>query len=144
MNDVIHPLSTPNKTMKNKQIVIFLVPLIFAGIITGFLLSKATKQPTVATEQKQTENQNNNVKSAGVKDKKNFKDNAQGILKKGGIEGESEYHLERPGGESQNVYLTSTTVDLSEFKDKKVEVWGQTLYSEKAGWFMDVGAIEAK
>jgi len=50
--------------------------------------------------------------------------------------------LQRTGGESQNVYLTSTAVDLSKFLGKKVRVWGETFQGEKAGWLMDVGLVE--
>ena len=78
----------------------------------------------------------------GIKDKKTFKDNAEGILRDGGIEGEGQFHLERPGGISQNVYLTSTTVDLSQLIGKKVRVWGETFSAQKAGWLMDVGLVE--
>ena len=81
-------------------------------------------------------------KTAGIVDKKTFKDSATGILKEGGIDGEGSYHLERPGGVSQNVYLTSSTVDLSSYVGKKVKVWGETFASEKAGWLMDVGLVE--
>jgi len=31
--------------------------------------------------------------------------------------------LERPGGDSQNVYLTSSIVDLSKFVNSKVKIW---------------------
>ena len=78
----------------------------------------------------------------GVKGKKNFKDQAEGVLKKGGIEGEGSHHLERPGGDSQNVYLTSSTVDLSQFENKKVRVHGETSTAQTAGWLMDVGLVE--
>ncbi|MBI2051833.1 hypothetical protein HYT33_03680 [Candidatus Roizmanbacteria bacterium] len=81
-------------------------------------------------------------KVAGIFDKKRFPDKAEGILKEGGIEGEGNFHLERPGGESQNVYLTSSIVDLLQFVGKKVRVWGETFKGEKAGWLMDVGYIE--
>jgi hypothetical protein len=80
--------------------------------------------------------------SAGVLDKKTFTDQAEGTLREGGFEGEGSFHLERPGGKSQYVYLTSTAVDLSEFIGKKVSVWGQTYEAEKAGWLMDVGYVE--
>jgi hypothetical protein len=73
---------------------------------------------------------------------KNFKDQAEGTLKEGGIDGEGNFHLERPGGESQNVYLTSSTVDLSLYVGKKVRVYGQTFAGQKAGWLMDVGLVE--
>ena len=80
--------------------------------------------------------------TAGIADKKTFKDSSEGILKEGGIDGEGNFHLERPGGESQNVYITSTTVDLSKYVGKKVRVWGATFQGEKAGWLMDVGLVE--
>ncbi len=80
--------------------------------------------------------------SAGVVDKTTFKDSAVGVLREGGIEGEGNFHLERPGGVSQTAYLTSSTVDLSKYIGKKVKVWGQTLQAQKAGWFMDVGLVE--
>lgn len=81
-------------------------------------------------------------KSVGIADPKTFPDKAEGMLKDGGIEGEGSFHLERPGGESQNVYLTSTTVDLSPYTGKKVRVWGKTFQGQKAGWLMDVGYVE--
>ncbi|MBI1862760.1 hypothetical protein HYS00_01430 [Candidatus Microgenomates bacterium] len=81
-------------------------------------------------------------KSAGVKDDKKFPDKAEGTLKEGGIDGEGNFHLERPGGDSQNVYLTSSIVDLSEYVGKKVRVHGQTFEGKKAGWLMDVGYVE--
>ena len=74
--------------------------------------------------------------------KKTFKDSAEGIMREGGIDGEGNFHLERPGGLSQNVYLTSTTVDLSDYIGKKVKVWGQTFQADKAGWLMDIGSVE--
>lgn len=83
-------------------------------------------------------------KASGVVDKTTFKDSSTGILKEGGIDGEGNFHLERPGGVSQNVYLTSSTVDLSKFIGKKVTVWGQTLQAKTAGWLMDVGLVETK
>ncbi|KKQ01989.1 MAG: hypothetical protein US11_C0002G0048 [Candidatus Roizmanbacteria bacterium GW2011_GWA2_36_23] len=106
------------------------------GIIVGFSVSKITSGK--ATSQDKI----NMAKSAGVTGKKNFKDSTEGILKEGGIEGEGNFHLQRPGGVSQNVYLTSTTVDLSQYVNKKVKVWGETFSGEKAGWLMDVGLVE--
>jgi hypothetical protein len=78
----------------------------------------------------------------GSNDTKTFKDTAEGTLKTGGIDGEGAFHLERPGGDSQNVYMTSGTVDLSKLIDKKIKVWGQTQAAQHAGWLMDVGRIE--
>lgn len=75
-------------------------------------------------------------------DKANFKDTAEGILKKDGIDGEGTHHLERTGGVSQNVYLTSSVLDLDQFIDKKVQVSGETFSGKKAGWLMDVGKVK--
>lgn len=78
----------------------------------------------------------------GSSDTKTFKDIATGTLKNGGINGEGEFHLVRPGGDSQNVYLVSSNVDLSKFVGKKIKVWGQTQTAQYAGWLMDVGRVE--
>lgn len=79
---------------------------------------------------------------AGVLDPSVKYDNAIGVLKEGGIDNEGTYHLERNGGSVNNVYLTSSVVDLSIFMGKNVEVWGQTLASQKAGWLMDVAKVQ--
>ncbi len=78
----------------------------------------------------------------GSNDTKTFKDTASGTLKNGGINGEGQFHLVRPGGDSQNVYLTSSSVDLSAFVGKNIKVWGQTQKAQYAGWLMDVGRVE--
>lgn len=79
---------------------------------------------------------------AGMLDANTKYDNATGDLKDGGIGNEGTHHLEREGGETHYVYLTSSVIDLSSFTGKKVEVWGQTLASKKAGWLMDVAKIK--
>ena len=78
----------------------------------------------------------------GSNDTKTFKDIAEGDLKTGGIDGEGQFHLQRPGGESQNVYLTSSIVDLSAYVGKKVKIWGETHKAQHAGWLMDVGRLK--
>ena len=96
-------------------------------------------------------NTSNSVKSssvkvssdeAGVTDTSKLDGPVTGVLKTGGIKGEGTFHLERPGGVSQNVYLTSTIVDMNPFVDKKVQIWGQTQAAHYAGWFMDVSKIK--
>lgn len=79
---------------------------------------------------------------AGILDPEVKYDSAIGILKVGGIGEEGTHHLEREGGPSKHVYLTSSVIDLQAFVDKKVEVWGETLASKKAGWLMDVAKIK--
>jgi len=73
---------------------------------------------------------------------KTFTDTAIGTIIKGGINGEGTHTLQREGGKTQNAALTSSTVDLDLFIEKKVEIKGETNSSTKAGWFLDVGIIK--
>ena len=140
-SNLIHNLnqSTPVKTFNLPIFILLIILTIFLGIGTGFFVSKIKNTARVGSK---TSEESISKKIVGISDKKNFKDKAEGILREGGIDGEGSFHLERPGGQSQNVYLTSTTVDLSSFIGKKVRVWGETFQAEKAGWLMDVGLIE--
>ena len=116
---------------------------IFLGVGTGYGASAMTNGAgKTTTKDSSTADSGSTENSAGVKDEKTYPDKVEGTLAEGGFEGEGSFHLVRPGGESQNVYLTSTTVDLSKFLKKKVRVWGQTFGAAKAGWLMDVGYIE--
>lgn len=138
--NLIHDLGTePKQTQGMKQFILIIIIALVGGIFTGFVLSK-TKNSDNASK---TTSNAKVVESVGIADKKTFKDNAEGIMKEGGIDGEGTYHLERKKGDaSQNAYLTSSTVDLSQFIGKKVRVWGETFQGEKAGWLMDVGLVE--
>lgn len=79
---------------------------------------------------------------AGALDPKVTYDTATGILAVGGLNGEGTFHLVRDGGVSKTVYLTSSVVDLNNFVDKKIQIWGQTLASKKVGWMMDVAKVQ--
>lgn len=125
-------------------VALFLV-LAVLGIATGFVVSKVSGSGSVQVtgpDGKVTTTKASKGQTFGSKDEKTFKDNAEGVLREGGIEGEGAYHLERPGGESQNVYMTSSVIDLSGFIGKKVKVWGETNAAERAGWLMDVGRLQ--
>jgi len=80
----------------------------------------------------------------GVNDDATFKDEVQGVLDKGGFNGEGSHKLLRPGGASQTVYLTSSVVDLDEFVGHEVTVKGQTFSGQKVGWLMDVGRVKVE
>ncbi len=137
-NNLIHTLGT--KEVEGMSYVVFFTFIALAiiiGSVLGFGFSRFNKKTTIGNDSERATSQ-----SAGVVDKKTFKDSTEGILREGGVDGEGNFHLERPGGTSQNVYLTSTTVDLSNYIGKKVKVWGQTFQAEKAGWLMDVGSVE--
>ena len=138
---LIHDLDskTDKNTLTLPKFFSILLIVIVVGLFIGFLLSLTKKTATGGSLDSKSAKVE---KTAGIADKKTFKDKAEGILKEGGLDGEGNFHLERPGGESQNVYLTSTTVDLSQYINKKIRVWGETFSAEKAGWLMDVGLVE--
>lgn len=127
-------------------LVIILV--VVAGVGTGFFVSSmgTGKVAGIATKSGVSVAPGAEVKKggaeAGISDTATFRDSAQGVLEKGGIDGEGTHHLVRDGGPSQNVYLTSSVVDLDQFTGKKVEVWGETFAAKKAGWLMDIGRIK--
>ena len=126
-------------TRKNNIILgVIALVVVLLGVTTGWLLSGKAKissgDSSVAPGAKNTANE------AGFASEK--ADTAEGMLEEGGISGEGTHHLVRDGGPSKNVYLTSTVIDLSGFKGKKVQVWGETMSARKAGWLMDVSKIK--
>jgi len=131
---------------KKKVIGVVLVAVLF-GIGTGFIAAYLTpaRQTQVADTSVTQEEDGSTVKKGaifGSADTETFKDETMGVLIKGGIDGEGSHTLLRPGGESQNVYLTSSVVDLDMFVDMEIKVWGETFKGQKAGWLMDVGRVE--
>lgn len=121
---------------RKKGIYLGAIIIIVAGIFTGYFLSQSKTTSLGGSKIIETN------KVVGSTDTKVFKDSAEGVLEKGGINGEGTHKLIRPGGESQTVYLTSSVIDLNKFVGKKVKAWGETQAAEKAGWFMDVGRLE--
>jgi hypothetical protein len=140
-------ISQNSKSMSSiftKNLFIFLIIAAILGGITGYVL-EANKRGNVSnTLTSGTIDSSKITKGTivGSNDTKTFKDITTGTLKNGGIDGEGQFHLIRPGGDSQNVYLTSSSVDLSKFIDKKIKVWGETQTAQYAGWLMDVGRVE--
>lgn len=128
------------------QILVVLLVMAALGVGTGYGVAAFTSKPGQKSVVPSALNPNAPAKGEtfGSDDTSAYKDTAEGTLKEGGIEGEGQYHLERPGGESQNVYMTSSTVDLSKFVDQKVKVWGATQTAQHSGWLMDVGRVEVQ
>lgn len=141
---IVRQLDNKKGKKQMPKIFILIGLMIVLGFGSGFLITKTTA--TQITDQSEIKNSKDIEEGTtlGSNDTKTFKDTAEGLLKAGGIEGEGQYHLERPGGESQYVYLTSSTVDLSLVEGKEVKVWGQTQAAQHAGWLMDVGRVEVK
>jgi len=125
-------------------VVIFLV-VIGGGIFSGKFLAKKRSSSSNSGELARGSVSREKIKKGeefGLKDKQAFKDIAIGVLKEGGVDGEGTHHLEREGGISQNVYLTSSVLDLHQFVERKVQIWGETFAAQKAGWLMDVGKLK--
>lgn len=125
-----------------QKLFIFLIIAIVMGAMSGYILSNKKGNGNTLTSGAIDSSKTSKGTVVGSNDTKTFKDIATGSLKEGGIEGEGQFHLVRPGGVSQNVYLTSSSVDLSKFVGKKIKVWGETQKAQYAGWLMDVGRVE--
>ncbi|MEK7551594.1 MAG: hypothetical protein AAB532_03260 [Patescibacteria group bacterium] len=137
--------NTSSKSKFAPKIVIALVIVTVVGILTGFFLSgSGISGQSLTTKTGGILNLSSAPKGTivGSDDLETYKDIAEGTLREGGVEGEGAFHLERPGGESKNAYLTSSVVDLSMFVGRKIKVWGQTQKPQRVGWLMDVGRIE--
>lgn len=123
---------------------VIIIAVILGGVATGWKLS-GIKSASLTSLGKSNTMAPGAVKKGdeiGSTDSTTFKDEAEGTLQEGGVNGEGAFHLDRPGGESQTAALTSSVLDLSEFVGKKVHIWGQTQSSTKAAWFMDVGKVK--
>lgn len=117
--------------------------IVLAGVATGYVLSGRNTKSESSSGEPQITGTKKSDKEAGIEDTSAFPDTAEGKLVEGGVDGSGTHHLERPGGTSQNVYLSSTVIDLESYVGKKVKVWGQTLSADrKAGWLMDVGRLQ--
>jgi len=138
---VMHSFSGKGKSSSGASALFILLLALCLGVGAGYGLAKVsakTGTPLIPLLNVYK------VKTFGSTDTSTFKDAAEGTLQNGGIDGEGQYHLVRPGGDSQNVYLTSSTLDLSKFMGKKIKVWGQTQAAQKAGWLMDVGKVQVE
>jgi hypothetical protein len=124
------------------KVLALLLVVVVLGIGAGFVVSSKIGPASIKTSNTASSGSTAKGTVVGSNDTTTFKDTAEGTLKEGGINGEGAFHLVRPGGDSQNVYLTSSSVDLSKFINQKIKVWGATQKAQYAGWLMDVGRIE--
>lgn len=138
-----------DQTKKTKLFPMMVIFGILLGLGTGFfvaqkklLLANGGIAPSKITQELTS---STNVKvgdTFGSADEKTFRDQAEGILKSGGIEGEGSHHIERGANATQWVYVTSSVVDLDLLVGDRVTVWGETNQGKKAGWLMDVGRLK--
>jgi hypothetical protein len=129
-----------------KLFIVLAIVAAVAGVGTGYLGVKAkSKSSGDNAPSQQVADKISDIKAGdvfGVQDKDTFKDDAEGYLKVGGLDGEGSHSLIRPGGISQTVYLTSSITDLTKFADMQIKVYGETFKGQKVGWLMDVGRVE--
>lgn len=122
-----------------KLLVAVLVISVIAGVGTGYLMaSSGTSAGNIIPLVEKTPEH-------AAEDTRTFRDFAEGkITKKPATKGvdmtEGTHLLIRDG--ATPVALTSSVVDLSQYEDKKVKVFGETNKATGAGWFMDVGRVE--
>lgn len=141
MHDFSDSSSKPTFSMKRLLPALLIVALL--GVGTGYAFARMnTGTRGVPGEQLTEKSQVKVGERYGEGDTKTFKDTAEGVVKEGGIEGEGQYRLIQSDNPDNPAALTSSSVDLSLFVDRKVKIWGQTFEAEKAGWLLDVGQLE--
>ena len=146
------PLVKPINTNKPAQVApslkaaMLIVAIALAGIASGWAIARRSSGGTSLSGLKSSEAAQQSGIAVGdivgAQDEKSFKDHAEGVLVEGGVEGEGSHHLLREGGKDQNVYMTSSVVDLNLFVGDRITVWGETFSAQKAGWLMDVGRVK--
>ncbi len=71
-----------------------------------------------------------------------FKDTAEGLLEVNKNDDKPGSHILIRGDESQTAYLISSVLDLNQFVNHKVKIWGETQAVREVGWFLDVGRLQ--
>jgi len=123
--------------------IILFVVVIGLGALTGsWLKSRSSSGSGAGAAGVKTEIPTTGVKvgdTYGSADEKTFRDQVLGVVDKGGVNGEGTHKLIRPGGSSQTVCISSTTIDLDQLVGHQATLWGETFKGQKCGWLMDVG-----
>ncbi len=142
-DNTLNPVVPPVKELKKKGLLLYIllaVLVVGLGVFTGSQIPKVfNKKGTVEIGRGGVVSKEEIKKDAefGVKDPGKA-DTAIGVVEKGGIDGEGTHKLLREGGPSQNIYITSSFLDLDSFVGLKIQIWGETMKAQKAGWLMDV------
>jgi hypothetical protein len=143
---VVHNFDNSSKQLFSPKYLAVLIILVLLGIGAGYFFTRQQNTSVNATLPTAT-NKTVAIKAGdvfGANDTSAFKDTAEGQLEVGGVGDEGQYHLVRPGGSSQYVYLTSSTVDLSKLVGRNVKVWGATQKAQNVGWLMEVGKVQVE
>lgn len=120
-----------------KMLAAVLVISIIAGIGTGYLMASSGGGGRIPLIEKTPEH--------AAEDTKTFRDFAEGKITKkpddkNSANSQGTHLLIRDG--ATPVLLTSSVLDLSEYENKKVKIYGETNNLAGTGWFMDVGRVE--
>lgn len=134
------------KKSNNTMFLVLSLLVILGGSATGFGVSRLraneSTQNGLTTEQQAARANVKNGQIFGEEQIDDKLDDTAGYLEEGGIDGEGSHKLLRNGGPNQNVYLTSSKVDLDQFVGMEIKVWGETQEGQKAGWLMDAHRVE--
>lgn len=129
----------------NKIFTIIIISSIILGIGSGYVFASNAKKGVGPISP--TDLTNQHPKTA-AQDNRTFSDFAEGTITKkpapakGADYSEGTHLLIRDVGVP--VALTSSVVDLSQYENKKVKVYGETQKALKEGWLMDVGRVEVE
>jgi hypothetical protein len=133
-----------SKSSGNFPIIIGSILIVLFGVGTGWLLSgsRASTGKNVPAAVSGGGDAMNTGDESEVGEATEEAHEAEGTMLEGGLDGEGTFRLEREGGPSQTICLTSTVLDLSSFVDKRVMLWGETMSSVQCPWLMDVVKIK--
>lgn len=117
------------------------VLIVLVGSVVGFGLSrskvvKASKEGSISPELIKTSIE------AGYKDTKLFESIVTGTVKKGGLFGDGTHTLVQDSNPKNPAALLSSVVDLDEYVDKHVQIWGRSQKGLKAAWLLEVGRVK--
>lgn len=136
-NSTLHKFKT-GLNLNFKLLIAVVVISIISGTGTGYLAAGSksgnTRIPLL-----------NSAPEHAGDDTQTFRDFAEGKITRKPEDKNSKYNtgthlLIRDGATPVN--LTSSVIDLAEYENKKVKLYGKTESAPDAGWFMDVGKIE--
>lgn len=136
---LVRKIDAKKDVRQNVLLIVTSLVVVLAGILTGWTFSGRANGASVTSDKERGVTET--ATEAGSKEVEHG-DTATGELVKGGIDGEGTHHLVTGEDESKYVYLLSTVIDLESFVGKKVQVWGETIAPQKAGWLMDVSRIK--
>src|SRR5690348_16064029 len=104
---VFHDFKGSSQQIFTTTSIVVFVAVLLAGIGAGYFLSKNNTGSIVGMPNSKQANSSGVSASKGAivgsNDLSTFKDSATGVMTVGGIDGEGQYHLVRPGGDSQKI-----------------------------------------